>query len=128
MQHVIGDVGSTSGHWAIIQSNQDVEYVRTSGYNPYSQDEVVLLRALQILGPHLNGETRLTYYGTGVAADEVAMKIAGSIEKYLDITQVDMHSDLIGAARASCGDSAGVVAILGTGSIARFSMDSILCT
>ena len=75
MQHVIGDIGSTSGHWAVINADKQVEYIRTSGYNPYSQDEVVLLRALQVLGPYLNGNTRLTYYGTGVASEEVASRI-----------------------------------------------------
>ena len=120
MQHVIGDIGSTSGHWAVINADKQVEYIRTSGYNPYSQDEVVLLRALQVLGPYLNGKTRLTYYGTGVASEEVASRIEASLTKYLELSEVDTHSDLIGAARACCGTDAGVVAILGTGSNCAF--------
>lgn len=118
--HVIGDVGSTSGHWAVINDNGSVEYVKTPGYNPYSQDEVVLLRALQNLGPHLNGKTKVTYYGTGVTSEEVTHKISASLEKYLDISEVHLYSDLIGAARACCGKSSGIVAILGTGSNCAF--------
>jgi hypothetical protein len=56
------------------------------------------------------------YYGASVWDDEKAEKVRLGLKKLFQNALIDVEHDLLGAARATCGRSAGIACIIGTGS------------
>lgn len=56
------------------------------------------------------------YYGAGCATDEACERIRTDLTLLFHNSRIEVSSDMLGAARAACGNSAGIVGILGTGS------------
>ena len=56
------------------------------------------------------------YYGAGCATDEACERIRTDLSLLFRNSRIEVSSDMLGAARAACGNSAGIVGILGTGS------------
>jgi glucosamine kinase len=116
---LIADSGSTKTDWRILDQNKVVGQTQTVGFNPYYQDADSIANELIInLLPICKGKiTQVFYYGTGVTNDEKASIIKNAILKvFPTCTQIEAQSDVVGAARAVCGRTAGIACILGTGS------------
>lgn len=124
---LIADSGSTKTDWRILDENEVVAETQTVGFNPYYQDADSIANELKIsLFPLVNSLTptlsaknidKTFYYGTGVTNDEKAGIIKEAILKvFPNCKQIEAQSDVVGAARAACGRSAGIACILGTGS------------
>ncbi len=116
---LIADSGSTKTDWCILDQNKVVGKTQTIGFNPYYQDADSITNELIInLLPLCKGEiNQVLYYGTGVTNDEKAAVIKEAILRvFPKCTDIEAQSDVVGAARASCGHSAGIACILGTGS------------
>ncbi len=116
---LIADSGSTKTDWRILDQNVVVGQTQTVGFNPYYQDANSIANELIIsLLPICKGEVKqVFYYGTGVTNDEKAGIIKEAILKvFPTCSQIEAYSDVVGAARAACGRSAGIACILGTGS------------
>ncbi len=113
---LVGDIGSTKSTWW-SNSEGNREFLLT-GYNPLTQSEEVGTRLFEQLWHTTEGASfsNIWYYGAGVVDKEVANTILTSIKKYFPSAQIEIDSDLLGAARAACGKNAGTLAILGTGS------------
>jgi len=117
-QILIGDVGSTSADWALIGKGQQ-QFFATQGHNPTVHPQTQLRAmvaelAKQIKEP-ISGAT-LRYYGSGVTPVLDFTLMDEPFHEILDIQGTTYASDLLGAAHALCGDSPGLVCILGTGS------------
>jgi N-acetylglucosamine kinase-like BadF-type ATPase len=56
------------------------------------------------------------FYGAGCSTIERQKKIRDALSPFFGVVKTEVHSDLIGAARATGGDRPGIVCILGTGS------------
>ena len=56
------------------------------------------------------------FYGAGCATEKQKETLAGVFTGVFDPDKVEVESDLLGAARALCGDMPGIACILGTGS------------
>jgi N-acetylglucosamine kinase-like BadF-type ATPase len=116
---LIADSGSTKTDWRILDQNEIVAQTQTVGFNPYYQDADSIANELKAnLLPICKGEIKqVYYYGTGVTNDEKAAIIKEAILKtFPTCQQIDPLSDVVGAARAACGRTAGIACILGTGS------------
>jgi len=114
---LIAEIGSTSGSWAFISNHgADAQVIKTPGYNPHTHSEYILERLLIKLKGDIGTPVRIMYYGTGVVSAEVSEMIAGKIKTQFEGATVEVHSDTLAAARASCGMHPGIVCILGTGS------------
>lgn len=115
---LIGDVGSTSADWALLNGDTAHQF-STRGFNPTAHDAAELAQMLTDVGAAIGVDaqpTSLWYYGTGVnnqTSREVVLSGFFSIESLKDLS---IESDILGAARALCQGDQGVVAILGTGS------------
>ena len=113
---LVGDIGSTSGDWALL-STQGSQYFSSSGFNPTAhQPSQFEGLAKTLLEQDCKDVIKIYYYGAGVNSQESRDVVNGLFEKVLPGAEVVVASDILGAARAVCQDSAGVVAILGTGS------------
>jgi len=112
---LIADSGSTKTDWAFMG-----KCIQTQGINPFHQDEDTIRHILQEdLIPQLsNSYDRLTsilFYGSGVRP-ELEEKMQNILQDaFPHVTHIEAHSDLLGAARALCGENEGIACILGTG-------------
>lgn len=116
---LIADSGSTKTDWRILDQNEVFAQTQTVGFNPYYQDANSIANELKVnLLPLCTKEvTQVFYYGTGVTNEEKAGIIKEAILKiFPTCQQIEAQSDVVGAARAACGKTAGIACILGTGS------------
>ncbi len=116
---LIADSGSTKTDWLMLDQNQVIAETQTVGFNPYYQDADSIANELKInLLPLCTQEvTHVFYYGTGVTNGEKVDIVKDAILKvFPTCQQVEAQSDVVGAARAACGKTAGIACILGTGS------------
>ncbi len=116
---LIADSGSTKTDWRILDQNEVIAQTQTVGFNPYYQDADSIANELKInLLPLCTKEImQVFYYGTGVTNEEKANIIKDAIFKvFPTCQQIEAQSDVVGAARAACGKTAGIACILGTGS------------
>lgn len=116
---LIADSGSTKTDWRLMDQGREVCRIKTKGFNPYYQhiDEMVAEIKSQLV-PKLDASTvdTIYFYGAGCSTDERLKKISDALSFFYNDTNIVVQSDLIGAAKALCGDQSGIVCILGTGS------------
>jgi N-acetylglucosamine kinase-like BadF-type ATPase len=115
---VVVDSGSTKADWKMI-SGSDIQSITTMGFNPVFHSEEVIFEELQkSLVPEVATDeaSKVFYYGAGCWD----ARLKGIVEKALNRTfgnaDVEVHHDLLGAARATCGHDPGISCIIGTGS------------
>ena len=120
MNRLIADSGSTKTDWRLAEANGETHHIQTDGLNPYYQTTAQMVATLQAqLLPELKSGavTKAFFYGTGCTGPAVNDTVANSLRTVLpDLQQIEVNSDMLGAARAAAGRQAGIVCILGTGS------------
>ena len=117
---LIADSGSTKTDWILTTSENSILEVETLGINPVrdSRDAIfdIIKNHLASQLPEEYKVDQIFFYGAGCIdpykknVAEVLISIFGSD------TRISVESDLLGAARALCGNQAGIACILGTGS------------
>ena len=120
---LIADSGSTKTAWCLLSDDGSQQLFQTQGINPFQQTESEICDVLQDeLLPQLPPQgfvsslLEIYFYGAG-CTPEASPKVASALRSALSAdAQIEVQSDMLGAARALCGDKAGIVAILGTGS------------
>lgn len=118
MAILIADSGSTKCEWCLISGGRK-QLVETQGASPYFLNEqqlVEMMRKELLPGLKKMTPTHIYFYGTGCAAAANRAMIKRAIKKIFPKAGIEVEHDLTGAARALCGKSKGIVAILGTGS------------
>lgn len=116
---LIADSGSTKTDWCLLYSDGRKMQMQTSGINPLLQSEEEIKTALQTeLKPEITVESidRIEFYGAGIKSDDQQKKVRNLLLQNFHCSIVNAQSDLLAAARATCGKDQGVVCILGTGS------------
>lgn len=115
---VVADGGSTKCHWAIFGGGVDMDIV-TEGVNPVmmSADQIFDLwgGALAHILPQKLGIDAVHYYGAGCVGGDANERMRQALERLTGCDSIEVGSDMLGAARATLGYSAGVACILGTG-------------
>lgn len=115
---LIADSGSTKGEWCLIKNGRK-KTLYTQGISPYflTKDQIVDLLQTE-LAPQLKADEveAVYYYGTGCANPQNAGNIKKALKKVFGGADVEVHTDLMAAARALCGRNKGIASILGTGS------------
>jgi len=113
---LIADSGSSKTDWQMVGSGTPV--VHTQGINPFHQTgETVRCILHEELLPKVaaDGIDTIYFYGSGVRHEMEAVMTQLLAEAFPMAKKIRAHSDLLGAARALCGRSEGIAAILGTG-------------
>ncbi len=135
---LIADSGSTKTAWC-LKDGEHTHLFNTQGINPSVQQEEKICAVLQneLLGnlyelfnlesithpeqlfespnDKIRQITSVYFYGAGCTAERSYI-IANSLREIgFDSANISVESDLLGAARAVCGNQPGVVGILGTG-------------
>lgn len=115
---LIADSGSTKTDWLLAEGGDVVMRVATQGINPYHQtaDEIHNIMSGELL-PQLGGQQlgMVFFYGSG-CRDEVVGTLVGVLAQvFPQADTIEVHGDLLGAARSVCGGREGIACILGTG-------------
>jgi glucosamine kinase len=113
---LVGDIGSTKSVWR--KNFGSSAGILLHGYNPVVHDAgigeqllIELTNALEGIQPDF-----IYYFGAGIIDEATADQLSGKAQQYFPNATLVVKSDLMGACIAACGNEAGTVAILGTGS------------
>ncbi|MBP8993916.1 MAG: hypothetical protein ACOX0V_05325 [Bacteroidales bacterium] len=117
--YLFADSGSTKTHWVIT----DFEYnilteFKTIGLNPYFTSEQKLLATLTEAFPQKLDPLKiekLYFYGSGCSIEENYYHFRQAFLDFFFNAEINIFSDMLGAARASLKTDEGICAILGTG-------------
>lgn len=117
---LIADSGSTKTDWCVAEKGMTVKRVTTQGINPYHQDEATMGRIVfGELMPQIEGivPEKIAFYGSGCREEKIPIirKILSDAFECVG-KEIEVNGDLLGAARALCGNEEGIACILGTGS------------
>lgn len=116
---LIADCGSTKTDWVLHDGKEIVLRLKTQGFNPTQQSSEDIF---EILFSELDGKIApdapdaIYFYGAGCAYDTANSRMQSALERFFTTREIQIYSDLLGAARALCGHEEGIACILGTGS------------
>lgn len=116
---IIADSGSTKVDWRLVDKGQEIKRVSTNAANPFfctpddiryeiESDLLPLLKDYQV--------DKVYFFGAGCNTIEKKAVIKDILANTIDTDSISVESDLLGAAIGLCGDTEGIVCILGTGS------------
>jgi len=116
---IIVDSGSTKADWDIIYPDGKRQLVTTIGFNPffYTSDRVEAeLRKDFVHKVDCPNVKEVYFYGAGCSDQMRCDIIKVALQRIFTEANVEVEHDLIGSARATCGDKPGIACIIGTGS------------
>lgn len=117
---LIADSGSTKTDWCIVENGVPLQQIFTKGTNPFFQSEEEISNEIAtVLLPQLktNELDAVYFYGAGCGFPDKIETMHRAISKHLKVKgEVEVSTDMLAAARALCGHSAGIACIMGTGS------------
>lgn len=116
---LIADSGSTKTDWCAVEHGEILERIFTKGMNPFFQTEEEMIAEISNnLQPKLPAKEleAVYFYGAGCTPEKIG-QVKNAITASLQVKgEVEVYSDMVGAARGLCGHEAGIACILGTGS------------
>ncbi|MEL6655044.1 MAG: hypothetical protein AAFP77_02520 [Bacteroidota bacterium] len=115
---VIVDSGSTKADWKFITKESETD-LHTMGFNPNFTDSDQIESELKqsFTGKvNFNEEADIYFYGSGCWDRKRKIIIENGLSRVFPNANINVHHDLLGAARATCGNLPGISAIIGTGS------------
>lgn len=118
MTTLIADSGSTKTDWCLITENQSIQ-ISTPGINPFFQNEQEIKQLLrEKLLPKIQTLpiNHIHFFGAGCVGESTRKLLYRSLHELFCTSEIEIASDLLGAARSLCEDRYGIACILGTGS------------
>lgn len=118
---LIADSGSTKTAWALLMPDGKSQTFTGTGINPFmlSQKEMETLLRKEVC-PQVEICSAVIgnvfFYGAGCRGGEESRAVADALKNILQVENVSVYSDLLGAAHALWGRTSGIACILGTGS------------
>lgn len=117
---LIADCGSTKTDWCAMEGKEVITRITTPGINAMMVTEEELMHFFRTeVHPYINNMDidAVYFYGAGCTGGEINGRVARALASCVTgPTVIEVHSDLLAAARALCGNNAGIACILGTGS------------
>lgn len=115
---LIADSGSTKTDWACLRKDGTCIRFTSAGYNPnYITGEYMIRDISSVLPSELNVNevSEIYFYGAGVTELQFGFVRKTLLKVFPYAADVFVAMDLLGAARALLGHTAGFAVILGTG-------------
>lgn len=117
---LIADSGSTKTDWCLMDGSTIMKRIKTKGFNPFFETEKEIEYELSnALVPKIPRGTKIEaihFFGAGCTPEKAPIVARALMMQVSDEARVEVCSDMVGAARALCGNEPGIVCILGTGS------------
>ena len=124
MIDLLVDAGGTSVKWYVSNLTLGtVAQFRMDGMSPLYLAEDELVEKIRSAFPHeafCKQVQKIEYYGTGCAADQAPWRMKAALQRVFPFAQIQVDSDMMGAARVLWDTEPGIVGIIGTGSNAGF--------
>jgi glucosamine kinase len=115
---LIADSGSTKTEWCLLDGEKKKK-IYTQGLSPYflSSEQIngVIEKELSSKLKNLQPD-EIFFYGTGCSNPENVKSVKKALGKSFPAASLSVNTDLLGAAKALCGNNKGIACILGTGS------------
>ncbi|MEG1617358.1 MAG: ATPase [Bacteroidales bacterium] len=115
---LIADSGSTKTDWCVVSNGACVKQIFTKGINPFFiTTEEISREVKEHLLPSLSELPieAIYFYGAGCANPEKNKVVEDALAESFE-ARIEVNNDLLGAARALCGEQPGIACIMGTGS------------
>lgn len=120
--YIIADSGATKCQWTLINGNQQ-KTISTIGISPYflSTDKIIdtISKAFHKKVDAAKIDA-IYFYGTGLSNPSNVTAIKKALKTVFPKSELDIQTDLVAVARATCQNNKGVACILGTGSNTGF--------
>jgi N-acetylglucosamine kinase-like BadF-type ATPase len=111
--------GSNYADWRLVDKNRTISSFKTSGINPYFNDEKHIIQLLNKninLIHHAEEIKRIYFFGAGSSSDELKTRVYNALSAFFKFGKVTVEHDITGAAIACCKNSPGIISICGSGS------------
>lgn len=115
---LIADSGSFKTDWTLLSSNHKIPF-QTIGLHPYfidSTDIYEKLSSIDLIKKYKNQVQKVFFYGAGCNSEKNINTIYQLLKGIFREANIQIDSDLLGAAKALFDEGSGVACILGTGS------------
>lgn len=115
---VIADSGSTKADW-MVQGDHGTQRITTMGFNPvFHPTELIFDELTRSFANQADKDSPgiVYYYGSGCWDTKRKKVISDALSKIFVRAEIKVEHDLLGAARATCGNQPGIACIIGTGS------------
>lgn len=116
--YIIADSGATKCQWTVILGKEK-KSISTIGISPYFLSEEQMIETIT-KGFHKKVDPQIIdaiyFYGTGLSNPMNVVAIKKALKKVFKKATLDIQTDLVAVARATCQTKKGVACILGTGS------------
>ena len=120
---LIADAGSTKTDWILVSPEEGASNAKrhtTTGINAAITPDADISSAIESIrsleGWNGNDIEEVHFYGAGCVGDDINARIRLKLDSAWPGAEIDIQSDLLGAARALHDKEPGVACILGTGS------------
>ena len=116
---IIVDSGSTKTDWIFLTKNGREIHKNSMGFNPVFHSSESITRATQkLIDDDICSDDKgsIYYYGSGCWDEQRKQIVRDGLQAVFKHYKINVCHDLLGAARATCGQTEGIACILGTGS------------
>jgi N-acetylglucosamine kinase-like BadF-type ATPase len=112
---LIADSGSSKTDWRIWSPQGGILQAKTGSLNPYFTEKQEFLSELSSL-PVGEKVEKIFFYSAGCSGESQQQKVGHWLKEKFEAEHIEVHGDMLGAARGVAGKQEAVVCILGTGS------------
>jgi len=120
---LIVESGATKAEW-LLKDGDCISRFRSPGVNTSVMSPKAIADIVGGVAEEIGGKaaevTGIRYYGAGLVGGDGLILLDRILKAAFPSAQIVYGSDLLAAAKAGLGDTAGIVAILGTGSNSAF--------
>jgi N-acetylglucosamine kinase-like BadF-type ATPase len=120
--YIIADSGATKCQWTVILGKEKFS-IKTIGISPYFLKTNEIIETIQKAFSKkvkLESIDAVYFYGTGLSNPSNVSAIKKALKTVFKNATLDIQTDLVAVARATCQKNKGVACILGTGSNTGF--------
>lgn len=123
---LIADSGSTKTDWVLVDNGKIVKEFNTIGLNPYMNTKEMIMDSIRnelmptFCTSNIKNTHLIEFYGAGCSQESKSKVIKDALHSFFPFSEITVNHDLLGAAKAACGNKKGIAVILGTGSNSCF--------
>ncbi|HWZ05037.1 MAG TPA: hypothetical protein VNX40_15575 [Mucilaginibacter sp.] len=115
--------GSHYADWRLADKERVIASFRTSGINPYLNDEKGIIQLLSKninLIHHAEEIKKIYFFGAGASSPELKAVVQNALSIFFKHAKICVEHDMVAAAIACCKNTQGIVCIIGSGSNAAW--------
>lgn len=115
---IVADSGSTKTDWALYKDGKVETTLKSRGHNPNVCAAEIITTEINTCFKAIDTQRIqvVHFYSAGLSNEKAKNTISSILKKVFKNAQVHCYHDILGAARASSGNKAGISCIMGTGS------------